>query len=76
MRFPSVKTAWKYYMLRSIGSTTPVNIKKLDTAKNALISPNFLVWKLCGKALFPHSSGKFFAVRGFLMFSGEIERHQ
>ena len=26
-------------------------------AKNTVISPNFLVWKLCGKAQFPHSFG-------------------
>ena len=25
------------------------------TAKNTVISPNFLVWKFCGKAQFPHS---------------------
>ena len=25
-----------------------------STAKNAVISPNFLVWKFCGKAQFPH----------------------
>ena len=24
-----------------------------DTAKNAVISPNFLVWKFCGKVQFP-----------------------
>ena len=24
------------------------------TAKNPVISPNFLVWKFCGKAQFPH----------------------
>ena len=29
------------------------------TLKNTVISPNFLVWKLCGKAQFPHSFGRF-----------------
>ena len=29
------------------------------TAKNTVISPNFLVWKFCGKAQFPHSFGRF-----------------
>ena len=29
------------------------------TAKNPVISPNFLVWKFCGKAQFPHSFGRF-----------------
>ena len=28
------------------------------TAKNTIISPNFLVWKFCGKAQFPHSFGR------------------
>ena len=25
------------------------------TVKNTVISPNFLVWRFCGKAQFPHS---------------------
>ena len=29
------------------------------TAKNTVISPDFLVWKFCGKAQFPHSFGRF-----------------
>ena len=28
------------------------------TAKNTVISPNFLVWKFRGKAQFPHSFGQ------------------
>ena len=27
-------------------------------AKKPVISPNFLVWKFCGKAQFPHSFGQ------------------
>ena len=27
----------------------------IDTAKNTVISSNFLVWKFCGKAQIPHS---------------------
>ena len=27
-------------------------------AKNSVISPNYLVWKFCGKAQFPHSVGQ------------------
>ena len=27
--------------------------------KNTEISPNFLVWKFCGKTQFPHSFGRF-----------------
>ena len=30
----------------------------LYTAKNTVISPNFMVWKFCGKAQFPHSFGR------------------
>ena len=26
-----------------------------ETAKNIVISPDFLVWKFCGNAQFPHS---------------------
>ena len=29
-----------------------------NTAKNTVISPNYLVWKFCGKAQFPHSLGR------------------
>ena len=29
------------------------------TTKNTVISPNFLMWKLCGKAQFPQSFGRF-----------------
>ena len=29
-----------------------------DTAKNTVISPNFLVWKYCGKVQSPHSFGR------------------
>ena len=28
------------------------------TVKNTVISPNFLAWKFCGKAQFPHSFGR------------------
>ena len=31
---------------------------KTTTAKNTVIPPNFLVWKFCGKAQFPHSFGQ------------------
>ena len=29
-----------------------------STAKNSVISPKFLVWKLCGKAQFLHGFGQ------------------
>ena len=31
----------------------------MDTAKNTVISPDFLVWKFCGKAQFLDSFGRF-----------------
>ena len=33
--------------------------EKSCTAENTVILPNFLVWKFCGKAEFPHSFGQF-----------------
>ena len=30
----------------------------LNTAKNTVISPNFLVWKFCVKAQFQHTFGR------------------
>ena len=30
----------------------------ITVAKNTIISSNFLVWKFCGKAQFPHSLGR------------------
>ena len=35
----------------------PLNNFLRCTAKNTVISPDFLVWKFCGKAQFPHSFG-------------------
>ena len=32
--------------------------RETSTAKNTVISPNFLVWNICGKAHFPHSFGR------------------
>ena len=34
------------------------NKKEQITAKNTIMSPNFLVWEFCGKAQFPHSFGQ------------------
>ena len=31
-----------------------------DPAQNTVVSPNFLVWKFCRKAQFPHSFGRFY----------------
>ena len=31
----------------------------ISTAKNTVISPDFLMWKFCGKAQLPHSFGQF-----------------
>ena len=29
------------------------------TAKNTIVSPDYVVWKFCGKTQFPHSFGRF-----------------
>ena len=41
--------------MRSILTASGMN---LYTTKNAVISPNFLVCKFCGKTQFPHSFGR------------------
>ena len=53
--------------VRSLGNS-PLSIQELKssdmdgatvTGKNTVVSPDFLVLKFCGKAQFPHSSGRF-----------------
>ena len=39
--------------------SSPNHLLVTYTAKNTVISPTFLVWKICGKAQFPHSFGRF-----------------
>ena len=34
-----------------------------DTPKNTVLSTNFMVWKFCGKAQFPHSFGQCSAIK-------------
>ena len=41
-----------------LGTTQISNLTMLCTANNTVISPDFLVWKFCGKAQFPHSFGR------------------
>ena len=36
-----------------------LSIPCANTAKNTVISPNFLLWKFCKKEQFPHSFGRF-----------------
>ena len=54
---------WKYpYLLIKsfflyIINNSPGNVNS-DRAWNSAISPTFLVWKICGKAQFPQSSGR------------------
>ena len=36
-----------------------IKVRSEYTAKNTVISPDFLVWKFCGKAQFPHNFGRF-----------------
>ena len=46
--------------LRIVSGDNYNSFKKLlsNTAKNIVISPDFLVWKFCGKAQFPYSFGR------------------
>ena len=46
----------------------------LPTAKNTVISPNFLMWKFCLKAQFPHSARNYAEIVPFHNIStlGEI----
>ena len=48
--------------------------RKLTTARNIVISPNFLVWNFCGKAQFPHSFGRFARLLGGSRCNGELRR--
>ena len=45
----------------STNINSKVNIKKCMYyhCANTVISPNFMVWKFCGKVQFPHSFGRF-----------------
>ena len=40
----------QYFSVQNVG---------YNTTKNTVISPNFLVWKFCAEAHFPHSFGRF-----------------
>ena len=50
------KYLWNFYWQEQLFALT---IALRITAKNTVISPDFLVWKFCGKAQFPHSFGRF-----------------
>ena len=57
----------KYIYFPVPGPNIPFFDHSSSHSKNIVISPNFLVWKFCGKAQFPHSFGQeikydFFAV--------------
>ena len=49
MRNTAAKLSYKAFIKKSPGET------KRSTAKNAVISPDFLVWRFYGKTQFPHS---------------------
>ena len=49
MRNTAAKLSYKAFIKKSPGKT------KRSTAKNSVISPDFLVWRFCRKAQFPHS---------------------
>ena len=44
-------------MLMTSGRFNLFRFRSTLTAKNTVISPNFLVWEFCGKAQFPHIAG-------------------
>ena len=43
---------WKFFYINHVRVMQRIFV--LNTAWNAVISPNFLVWEFCGKAQFPH----------------------
>ena len=45
------------------------------TMKNTVISPDFLVWKFCGKAQFPHSFGKLRCFWQWLFHLNKVRRN-
>ena len=49
----SIIVPGKFFFSHENACTIPI------TAKNTVISPDFLVWKFCGKAQFPYSFGRF-----------------
>ena len=44
-----------FWKLKVLVKSQPVKWIFINTVKNTIISPNFLVWKFCWKAEFPHS---------------------
>ena len=46
---------WIGFQLKCLKSKTK---RVASTAKNTVISPDFPVWRFCGKAKFPHSFGR------------------
>ena len=46
------------------------------TAKNPIISCNFLVWKFCRKVQFPHSFGQFAETMRKLCFSTKFPHQE
>ena len=48
---------WVHFLLPILYVLTLLDSRQINTstAKNIVISPDFLVWKFCGKAQFPHS---------------------
>ena len=47
-----------------------------DTTQNTVISPNFLVWKFCGKAQFLNSFGRFAQNYGGLCLSTKFSHQE
>ena len=48
----------------TLAHKTKFTSHKQTLQKNTVVSPNFLVWKFCGKARFPHGFGRIARNRG------------
>ena len=56
---PYYKRAWDSYDSEAVNNCSHTSSHAVHRTKNTVILPNFLVWKFCGKAQFPHSFGRF-----------------
>ena len=59
-RFSDVFRGYRNGLREDDNAGTPDGFSTVsNTAKITVISPNFLVWKFCGKTRFPYSFGRF-----------------
>ena len=53
------RSLFKCHQMHFFFEPVQIVVPPSTTAKNAVTSPNFLVWIFCGKAQFLHSFGRF-----------------